>query len=818
MTKDRIISDSAKIIDQKDTITSLEESIPNYVEQARNKVQADSLYRERMVESALLASGLSVEFRNIYGIEAPYYDISTCAVGMDLSGNGNLQYDELIEWEDGDERSKLFTDCPEVLLAAAFDFEKNNFFVSGRYEPDTYTDIDTANAKAMDMVKNNESDANNNVYYNIMDEEGNIETNIVATRNLQRFFVDSQANEEGSPFPDPFCPPGLLRWSGEKLYNGICKPAAFTEFSVYNLINSDSDEYTISSQAQSYCNDAVDSPNVAMNWPNDTWAIDANFDANNHVSWTGKVTGSPNLRYNYNVPDVVLNEAKMDGRLYYPVDDSMLIGITPEKYYRFFRQDNEGNFIYDLADIPENKELYVNFELCQFEKPWSEKQIVWEGGWTIKIVYHHAQYTPFCTGTAAIKRMKTSEGDDTLKGNTILSIAPLQKPNGPTYLPKTVVQHQYVKSTNGFFKRLFTGAPKYEYGYSYSDDFHPFKIVIKPIENITIAKNDAIKQLVESYKDIISKYQNFKSLGKKYDEVLDLDRSMATMQAVINAYESGGDYRTALKARLDYVCGGSYSGSTNYDDPSNRANIINKYMRLNRDLYAGTFSAIRCRLNKRGGTLRELVTILGGMNIAIKAADDKKSAIGSLSNEISAFKITAGFGSNTISVQLADWEIALDFYDNIYRLANVIITGDDGVGYQENKVIDVTLVSPSYEKTTDTEIQPEKVYYANVDNIIYIPLGSYDNEYLPYYYEYNSTIDEYNLTKDTQVNPGKTYYLKLDGGRKYLKIKPLSASDLEYYYEGSNNRGAMFEVLLQDPISTDIEGYNPRIVRVVQNK
>lgn len=820
MTKDKIISESEKILTQKDAISSLENSIPDYVDQARSKFNEDSLYRNKMVESALLSNALTLEFRNIYGIEAPYYDLSTCAVGMDVASDGNLQYDELIQWDKDDPKSKLFTDCPEVLMAAAFDLEKNNFFISGNFDPDSYEDEDTANAKALAMTQNNESDANNNVYYEIPDENGNIVTEKVKVRNLQRFFVDSKADQDGSPFPDPFCPPGLLRWSGDKLYDGICKRFNDTEFAVYDLLDnnsSTSSDYTIAVPLVSYSKDSVSNADTYVSWPEDCWDINANFDTNNHVSWGAKVTGDTDLRYNYNVPDSILDESKRYGKLYYPVSESMLIGITPEKYYRFFVKQGGPDIVDGVDALGPGESRYANFKLCQFVQN--------SQGFVYLTHAEPAVYQVFCSGIAKVTRLDTDNGDESLQDKAMLSITLMGEPNGPLYLPKSVVEHKYVTKTNGLLKRIFQGKPKEEYGYTYSDDYHPFKIILEPIEgeqpsqDIEEVKKAAIAHLINSYKDIITKYKNFKKLDQDYNKELDLDNSMNTMQAVINAYESGEDFKAALKSRLDYICGESYTvGATNFNDPKNRANIINKYLRLNKNIYSDIFASIRSRINKRGGTLRDLVNIISGMNIAIQAADDKKAALASISNRLAAYKITSGFGSNKIMVQLENWEIAQNLYDNVYRLADVVITGDNGIGYQVNKVIDITLMSSSFEKTQDTEVQPNKIYYANVDNLIYIRLGSYYDEYLPYYYEWKEANDEFELTADTSVQDNKTYYLKLDGGRKYLKVKPLSDADLEYYYEIGNNAGASFEIVLRDKISTDLEDNNPRLVRVVQNK
>ena len=78
MTDDEIKSlksDSLKMIENKQQISQIDSSLEDYKKQIRSKFEYDTPSRLAFIRAASIISGLTLEYRNIYGIEAPYYDV-----------------------------------------------------------------------------------------------------------------------------------------------------------------------------------------------------------------------------------------------------------------------------------------------------------------------------------------------------------------------------------------------------------------------------------------------------------------------------------------------------------------------------------------------------------------------------------------------------------------------------------------------------------------------------------------------------------------------------------------------------------------------
>lgn len=198
MTDREILDYSANIVSVKDEIESGEAAKPDLDEQIRNKLKEDSINRSRFIDASLVLSGASKEYRNVFGIEAPYYDIADCYLGIDSNDNDKIESGEIIDLKDSDTigmstDSHHFLDCWEVVNAARFD--------------------------STCMVSNGTGNGND------------------LPVNKQRFFVDYKKGEESSPLHKPFCPPGFDRWAGRYVYDHICRNYDLNEFTLYSIFS-----------------------------------------------------------------------------------------------------------------------------------------------------------------------------------------------------------------------------------------------------------------------------------------------------------------------------------------------------------------------------------------------------------------------------------------------------------------------------------------------------------------------------------------------------------------------------------------------------
>lgn len=199
-----LIINSKRIIEEKEDITSLDESKGGYVESIKDAFKKDNINRIEFLKKNSIVAGLTLEFRNIYGIEAPFYDInrnkhismaSSTGTGLNASGEqvknditGRMEYPIRVPDVNG-ELSTTFADCQELINAAYFD--------------------------------NDTKDVTDKMLF----------------ADKQRFFVDSKKAQESSSFYEPFCPPGLNKWSGSFLHENICKNFDTTELDLYNMLN-----------------------------------------------------------------------------------------------------------------------------------------------------------------------------------------------------------------------------------------------------------------------------------------------------------------------------------------------------------------------------------------------------------------------------------------------------------------------------------------------------------------------------------------------------------------------------------------------------
>lgn len=199
MTDKEILDNSKHIIDIKKEIDSGESTAPDLDDQIRNKFLEDCTNRARFIDASLTIGTVAKEFRNVFGVDAPNYDIKkNCFLAYDKNENGIFELNEGIEIKDDplhdpeSDKPTYFTDCWEAINAARFDCT----FPVSNFEDDP---------KGLPVKK-------------------------------QRFFIDSEADSESSGFHIPICPPGFDKWAGGKVYEYICKNFDLNEVALYKML------------------------------------------------------------------------------------------------------------------------------------------------------------------------------------------------------------------------------------------------------------------------------------------------------------------------------------------------------------------------------------------------------------------------------------------------------------------------------------------------------------------------------------------------------------------------------------------------------
>lgn len=210
MTNREIFEYSKQIISAKSEIDTSQQAAPDLDEQVRKKFEEDSANRARFIDNTLLIGAASKEFRNVFGVDVPHYEISDdCYLAVDRNGDNrfyssvdsdacklNFSPDEILYVKDpmsNDEEVVYFMDCWQLANAARFDSTM--------------------------LAKNNYSDNDKKLFV-----------------DKQNFFIDSKKDSESSPAHNPVCPPGYDMWAGKKVYEYICKCFDLDELNIYRLV------------------------------------------------------------------------------------------------------------------------------------------------------------------------------------------------------------------------------------------------------------------------------------------------------------------------------------------------------------------------------------------------------------------------------------------------------------------------------------------------------------------------------------------------------------------------------------------------------
>ena len=84
MTDKEILEYSKQLIDAKKEIENSEVAAPDFEEQVRTKFSEDSVNRSKFIDSTVVIGGATKEFRNIFGIDAPHYELNNdCYFAID---------------------------------------------------------------------------------------------------------------------------------------------------------------------------------------------------------------------------------------------------------------------------------------------------------------------------------------------------------------------------------------------------------------------------------------------------------------------------------------------------------------------------------------------------------------------------------------------------------------------------------------------------------------------------------------------------------------------------------------------------------------
>lgn len=113
---------SKKIIDSKEEINSLNSSDEKYKQALAEKYEADYANRQMFLKYNAEVTGLSIEFRNLYGIQPPIYEESIQS-GYMLDENGEVIIGE-------------YYDSTDLIKAAKME-EKNRFFIDNDWDKES---------------------------------------------------------------------------------------------------------------------------------------------------------------------------------------------------------------------------------------------------------------------------------------------------------------------------------------------------------------------------------------------------------------------------------------------------------------------------------------------------------------------------------------------------------------------------------------------------------------------------------------------------------------------------------------------------------
>lgn len=222
MNSREILEYSRQLVSAKSEIETAQQAEPDLEDQVKTKFREDSVNRARFIDATLLIGAATKEFRNVFGVDAPHYELSdNCYLAIDRNGDG-----------------RYFSTFDKKTNLPIFDEEDKPIYVidpmSGNEETDHYLDCwELANAARFD------SNMRCSNYFG--------DDDIKSFADKQKFFVDKKKAEESSAAHNPICPPGYDKWAGNKIYSCICKVFDLDEINLFRLLGNKNIQ-TIASQ------------------------------------------------------------------------------------------------------------------------------------------------------------------------------------------------------------------------------------------------------------------------------------------------------------------------------------------------------------------------------------------------------------------------------------------------------------------------------------------------------------------------------------------------------------------------------------------
>lgn len=660
MTDDEIKSlksDSLKMIENKQQISQIDSSLEDYKKQIRSKFEDDTPSRLAFIRAASIISGLTLEYRNIYGIEAPYYDVSDCKIGVDINGDGSINDADWVEInDDGD---IYFKDDYESVNAAMFDAENR-------------------------VIGINDADSS---------------VNSLKPADNQNYFIDEKKADESSSFFNPLCPIGLDKWRGKYLWyitsgdnqkNTVTKAYPLTELQIYNMMISPA-SHTIGR----------------------TFTIKNNFSFINWRSWWGENSdsagyfnsGSPvqynvnkegkitKTKYSYSVSEEELYAMKNnDIRTFSP---SNVTDNAPIIYYRYTIPVNQTQTVVD--DTGDETEYLYSYSYAWEDEFINNESLI------VKYKLIDTNNYNFCEGYAVLTRdpsqvipslpqsqnyPKSQEDLDTLayENSRLLSFNILTQ-SGPLSLQS---ENKSETVNHRFLWWRWTTVRSWT-------DYHNYTVTVEPVSDtsaVTLAFAKFYKNMVDQ---VTWFYDYYVSQGLTIN--FDIATSNANMKAISAAAANyinnqSNSNKTALTSailsRLNYVYNNNLSSN-----PPSRANAIHNFLRKTPALFNDAQIIAESRLNKRNGSLREMYVIVKNTNIAASSAQLRKKNIASMFKYMLAYNISSGFGSNKISVSIEPWETPASIFGGIFRMSPVYLVCDipGSIGVIKARVMDINQVT-----------------------------------------------------------------------------------------------------------------------------
>lgn len=672
MDKNQIILDSKQIITKKESVSSINTSLSDYEDNIQYMFEDDNLNRCVFLNNASILSGLTLEFRNIYGIEAPYYEIDDCSIAIDKNGDGNISSSEYINFNG----SKTFKDNPQIINAARFDAG----IVNGTRPLDN-----------------------------------------------QRYFVDSMKDRQDSIFPVPWCPPGLDKWAGNHLYEYICKNFDFTELTLYKFLSQNKPTLTEES-CELYPNtDSIYKPIQTL----ETWH--KFFDSENPVSYNvdknGKLTKNT---YVYNVSDDQLISDFKNEKITYSIKAGSS-DTNPIVYYKHPNKfiatsvlglDGKYHHTYKFkknvyTNLHPEQTVFINGELPEYDIEEKTYDDPWANSDSILVKYELYTYEEQAITTVEEPVAEGEEGEETLTTTLIknkfcdgvcaLSVKTFPR-EGDTDLTGQEFDREFcvnIISQNGELKKesdiYIDPDTSWLYdriGLYASYNKNPYYITMFPITAADDVK-ECNASLVKFYRNMLNdvcKYYNiFIDTGRS--SKIDIKQSLALMNDVVNKIntylETQQDITPVINSiseRLKYIYDVGDLEDIDITEAPVRASEIHSFMTKNESMYLDIYTSIVNRIDKRIGTLRNMFTIVNNSNIAAQSMTVKKRNVKGLYKDMAVFTIADGLGTNKLMVQLEPWENTSIGYSNLYRMADVYVVCDNEDIFLKTVINDVDIV------------------------------------------------------------------------------------------------------------------------------